>query len=95
MIRLKVPKIRSIIEYSNFLVLFILYVLAMEGLVDSRMNKRELAFLVYALGQLCQLRDRGMADILAFSLDKLAAVRERGVKGEYSAETYMIWGPRN
>jgi hypothetical protein len=49
---LKVPKIRSIIEYSNFVVLFFLYVVAMEGLVDTHMNKRELAFVVYALGEL-------------------------------------------
>jgi hypothetical protein len=51
MCRLKVPKIRSIIEYSNFVILFFLYVLAMEGLVDSHLNKRELAFLIYALGK--------------------------------------------
>jgi hypothetical protein len=64
---LKVPKIRSIIEYINFLILFCLYVMAMEGLEDQRLNWRELAFIIYAS---------------AFSLDKLAAVRERGVKGE-------------
>lgn len=75
---LKVPKIRSIIEYVNFLVLFCLYVLAMEGLEDHRMNWRELAFIIYASG-MCMTVTRL---IPAFSLDKLAAVRERGVKGE-------------
>lgn len=84
------PKIRSIIEYSNFVVLFFLYVLAMEGLVDSRMNKREMAFVVYALGKLSTERiaaavAQDTAYKAAFSLDKLAAVRERGVKGELDA----------
>lgn len=50
--RLKVPKIRSVLEYTNFLILFILYVVAMEGLEDDRLNKREMAFVIYALGKL-------------------------------------------
>ncbi|WWC90990.1 uncharacterized protein L201_005929 [Kwoniella dendrophila CBS 6074] len=63
--RLKVPRVRSMLEYINFLVLFTLYVIAIEGLDETRLNKRELCFIVYAL---------------AFSLDKLAAIREHGLK---------------
>ncbi|KIR28612.1 hypothetical protein I309_02538 [Cryptococcus deuterogattii LA55] len=63
--RLKVPRYRSMVEYVNFLVLFILYVIAIEGLVESHINGREWAFIIYAM---------------AFSLDKLAAIREHGLK---------------
>jgi len=52
MTRLKVPSIRSYIEYVNFLILFILYVVAMEGLDQSHLNIRELVFIIYALGKL-------------------------------------------
>jgi hypothetical protein len=48
--RLKVPSIRSYIEYINFLILFILYVVAMEGLDQEHLNIRELVFIIYALG---------------------------------------------
>lgn len=65
--RLKVPRYRSMLEYVNFLVLFILYVIAIEGLVESHINGREWAFIIYAM---------------AFSLDKLAAIREHGLKGD-------------
>lgn len=50
--RLKVPKVRSFLEYANFLVLFILYVIAVEGLEEERLNGKELAFIIYALGKL-------------------------------------------
>ncbi|GHJ86400.1 hypothetical protein NliqN6_2802 [Naganishia liquefaciens] len=63
--RLKVPRIRSILEYFNFAVLFVLYVLAIEGLNTDRFNWREMLFIVYAMG---------------FSLDKLAAMREHGLR---------------
>ncbi|WVR08864.1 hypothetical protein IAU60_005923 [Kwoniella sp. DSM 27419] len=63
--RLKVPRVRAMLEYVNFLVLFTLYVIAIEGLDEKRLNGRELCFIVYAL---------------AFSLDKLAAIREHGLK---------------
>lgn len=46
------PRIRSSLEYLNFLILFILYVVAMEGLEDDHLNGRELAFIIYALGKL-------------------------------------------
>ncbi|WRT69282.1 uncharacterized protein IL334_006266 [Kwoniella shivajii] len=63
--RLKVPRVRSMMEYMNFLVLFTLYVIAIEGLQEDRLNGREVCFIIYAL---------------AFSLDKLAAIREHGLK---------------
>ncbi|ODN80904.1 hypothetical protein L202_03030 [Cryptococcus amylolentus CBS 6039] len=63
--RLKVPRYRSMLEYFNFLVLFILYVVAIEGLEEDKIIGREWAFIVYAM---------------AFSLDKLAAIREHGLK---------------
>ncbi|EIW66012.1 hypothetical protein TREMEDRAFT_74835 [Tremella mesenterica DSM 1558] len=63
--RLKVPRIRSILEYVNFLILFITYVIALEGLAEDHLNWREVIFIVYAL---------------SFSLDKLAAVREHGLR---------------
>ncbi|ORX39230.1 hypothetical protein BD324DRAFT_618919 [Kockovaella imperatae] len=62
--RLKVPKVRSFLEYTNFLILFILYVVAVEGLEEDRMNKKEAIFIIYAL---------------AYSLDKLATIREHGL----------------
>nr|ODO03889.1 hypothetical protein L204_00230 [Cryptococcus depauperatus CBS 7855] len=65
--RLKVPFYRSMLEYFNFLMLFILYVVAIEGLSMDKINGREWAFIVYAL---------------AFSLDKLATIREHGLKGK-------------
>jgi hypothetical protein len=48
-----VPKVRSFLEYTNFLILFVLYVVAMEGLEEDQLNGRELAFIIYALGRLC------------------------------------------
>ncbi|WVQ81319.1 hypothetical protein IAT38_003442 [Cryptococcus sp. DSM 104549] len=63
--RLKVPRYRSMLEYINFLLLFILYVVAIEGLEANHLNGREMTFIIYAL---------------AFSLDKLAAIREHGLK---------------
>ena len=41
---------RSFIEYTNFLILFILYVIAVEGLDGGQLNGKELAFIIYALG---------------------------------------------
>ncbi|WOO84870.1 Calcium channel YVC1 [Vanrija pseudolonga] len=63
--RLKVPKIRAFLEYVNFAILFILYVVAIERLDPQHVNGYELVFIVYAL---------------AFSLDKAAAIREHGLK---------------
>lgn len=47
---LKVPKVRAILEYTNFIILFILYVQALEGLNKKKVNARESLFIVYALG---------------------------------------------
>jgi hypothetical protein len=44
-----VPKYRSFLEYFNFLILFVLYVTAMEGIEGDRLNAKELAFIIYAL----------------------------------------------
>jgi hypothetical protein len=69
-------------EYMNFLVLFILYVVAMEGLDQEHLNWRELIFIIYALGEMIAEIDLKRQLISAFSLDKLAAIREHGLKGE-------------
>ncbi|KAJ9103807.1 hypothetical protein QFC21_002269 [Naganishia friedmannii] len=73
---LKVPRIRSILEYFNFAVLFVLYVLAIEGLNTDAVNWRECLFIVYAMG---------------FSLDKLAAMREHGLRGTRSVFAANLW----
>lgn len=69
--RLKVPKIRAFLEYVNFVILFILYVVAIERLDPQHVNGYELVFIVYAL---------------AFSLDKAAAIREHGLKGMWDVK---------
>ncbi|KAI0272571.1 hypothetical protein BC834DRAFT_353387 [Gloeopeniophorella convolvens] len=63
--RLKVPAIRSVLEYLNFLALFTLFVIAIELNELDRINGWEIAFMVYSLG---------------FSLEKIAAMQEHGVK---------------
>lgn len=52
MVSLKVPKIRSFLEYANFVILFMLYVIAVEGIEEDHLNKKELLFIIYALGRL-------------------------------------------
>ncbi|TFY58233.1 hypothetical protein EVG20_g8233 [Dentipellis fragilis] len=63
--RLKVPAIRSVLEYTNFLILFILFVVAIEYNDRDRLNVWEIVFMIYALG---------------FSLEKAAAMQEHGIK---------------
>ncbi|KAH9000411.1 hypothetical protein EDB92DRAFT_1831125 [Lactarius akahatsu] len=63
--RLKVPAIRSVLEYFNFLILFILFVIAVELNEVDRLNAWEVAFMIYALG---------------FSLEKAAAMQEHGIR---------------
>jgi len=46
-----VPKVRAILEYTNFIILFVLYVQALEGLNKKKVNARESLFIVYALGK--------------------------------------------
>ncbi|KAF4569698.1 hypothetical protein EYR40_008678 [Pleurotus pulmonarius] len=63
--RLKVPAIRSVLEYMNFLGLFILFVIAIEFNERDTINVSEFIFMVYALG---------------FTLEKVAAMQEHGIK---------------
>ncbi|OJA14994.1 hypothetical protein AZE42_04319 [Rhizopogon vesiculosus] len=63
--RLKVPAIRSVLDYFNFLVLFILFVVAIELNERSRINFAESLFMIYGLG---------------FTLEKVAAMQEHGIK---------------
>ncbi|KAF8634558.1 hypothetical protein AX17_004148 [Amanita inopinata Kibby_2008] len=63
--RLKVPSIRSVLEYTNFLILFILFVIALEFSERDRLNAAEIIFMIYALG---------------FTLEKVAAMQEHGIK---------------
>ncbi|PFH51765.1 hypothetical protein AMATHDRAFT_2680 [Amanita thiersii Skay4041] len=63
--RLKVPSIRSVLEYSNFLLLFLFFVIALEYSERDRLNPPEVIFMVYALG---------------FTLEKVAAMQEHGIK---------------
>ncbi|KAI0351934.1 hypothetical protein OH77DRAFT_843965 [Trametes cingulata] len=63
--RLKVPAIRSVLEYMNFLILFVLFIFALEYSELNRINVAEVVFMVYALG---------------FTLEKVAAMQEHGIK---------------
>ncbi|KAH8093280.1 hypothetical protein BXZ70DRAFT_949750 [Cristinia sonorae] len=63
--RLKVPAIRSVLEYVNFLFLFILFVLALEFSERAQINLIEGIFMIYALG---------------FTLEKVAAMQEHGIR---------------
>ncbi|KAJ7281492.1 receptor-activated Ca2+-permeable cation channel [Mycena rebaudengoi] len=63
--RLKVPSIRSVLEYSNFLCLFVLFIVAIEMNELGRINFSEMFFMIYALG---------------FTLEKVAAMQEHGIK---------------
>ncbi|KXN87398.1 hypothetical protein AN958_08829 [Leucoagaricus sp. SymC.cos] len=63
--RLKVPAIRSVLEYLNFLVLFILFAIAIEFSELSRLTIPEILFMIYGLG---------------FSLEKIAAMQEHGIR---------------
>jgi len=63
--RLKVPAIRSVLEYINFIVLFVLFIVAVELNERDCLNMWEVAFMIYSLG---------------FSLDKVAAMQEHGIR---------------
>ncbi len=82
---LKVPAIRSVLEYlkyvvrpfafllvydvgnNSFLILFLLFVIAVELNEMDRINAWEVMFMVYSLG---------------FSLEKVAAMQEHGIRGD-------------
>ncbi|KAI1793525.1 hypothetical protein LXA43DRAFT_971864 [Ganoderma leucocontextum] len=72
--RLKVPAIRSVLEYINFLILFVLFVCAIEFSALDTINLAEVIFMVYALG---------------FTLEKVAAMQEHGIK-VYFKGTWVI-----
>ncbi|KAH7105755.1 hypothetical protein BKA62DRAFT_826183 [Auriculariales sp. MPI-PUGE-AT-0066] len=62
--RLKVPAVRSVLEYWNFLLLFVLFVMALENSRVETLTTAEMVFLVYAFG---------------FSLEKVATMQEHGL----------------
>ncbi|KAL1747848.1 hypothetical protein HDZ31DRAFT_30933 [Schizophyllum fasciatum] len=64
--RLKVPSVRAVLEFWNFVLLFILFVIAIEYSERDTINTAEIVFMVYALG---------------FSLEKFAAMQEHGIRG--------------
>lgn len=72
--RLKVPAIRSVLDYTNFLVLFILFAINIESNRIDSINIPETLFMIYGLG---------------FSLEKIAAMQEHGIgvffKGTWNA----------
>ncbi|KAG8873745.1 hypothetical protein FRB98_008807 [Tulasnella sp. 332] len=70
--RLKVPAIRSVLEYMEFIILFSLYVIALEMNEPHYINIPESMFMIYALG---------------FTLEKFAAMQEHGMK-VYSANLW-------
>ncbi|CAE6462062.1 unnamed protein product [Rhizoctonia solani] len=63
--RLKVPVIRGILEYINFVLLFVLFVVALELNEKSTINMPEGLFMIYGLG---------------FVVEKLAAMQEHGIR---------------
>lgn len=67
--RLKVPAIRAVLEYVNFIILFVLFVITIETNELDRLNVPETIFMIYALG---------------FSLEKVAAMQEHGIRGAHS-----------
>ncbi|KAI6041283.1 hypothetical protein EDC04DRAFT_3139831 [Pisolithus marmoratus] len=73
--RLKVPAIRSVLDYANFLILFILFVIAIETNEPHRINTPESIFMICALG---------------FTLEKLAAMQEHGIKGRQCLVFFIL-----
>ena len=87
---LKVPAIRSVLEYlkygtthlvvhttfsystptPSFLILFFLFIITIEISERDQLTTAEIIFIVYALG---------------FTLEKVAAMQEHGIKGFLSA----------
>jgi hypothetical protein len=63
--RLKVPAVRSVLEYVNFLLLFILFIIVIEYNEVDRINAPEWLFMIFALG---------------FTLEKAAAMQEHGIQ---------------
>ncbi|KAF8318776.1 hypothetical protein DL93DRAFT_345555 [Clavulina sp. PMI_390] len=63
--RLKVPAIRSVLEYMNFLILFLLFITVLETNEIAYMNAFEWLFMVYGIG---------------FTVDRLATMQEHGIR---------------
>lgn len=58
-----------LILISSFLILFILFIFALEFNELTRLNLAEALFMIYALG---------------FTLEKVAAMQEHGIKGLFT-----------
>jgi hypothetical protein len=61
----------SIDECHSFVILFILFVVAIEFAEKERLITAEILFMVYALG---------------FTLEKVAAMQEHGMQGQHHSE---------
>ena len=59
----------------SFLILFILFVVAIEFNQKDTLNAAEISFMIYALG---------------FTLEKVAAMQEHGIKGQASHAVYAF-----
>ena len=60
----------------SFLILFILFVNALEYNERDRLNISEIVFMIYALG---------------FSLEKLAAMQEHGIQGIFTTKFILVY----
>jgi hypothetical protein len=58
----------AIFTILSFVILFILFVIAIEVNERDTLNAAEIAFMIYALG---------------FTLEKIATMQEHGIKGMY------------
>ena len=58
-------------KWYSFLILFVLFVIALEYNERDRVNVSEITFMIYALG---------------FSLEKLAAMQEHGIQGTFTTK---------
>ena len=61
--------------YSSFLILFLLFVCAIEFSELDHINLAEIGFMIYALG---------------FTLEKVAAMQEHGIKGGRSCGMHDV-----
>ncbi|KAF5350239.1 hypothetical protein D9758_007832 [Tetrapyrgos nigripes] len=66
--RLKVPSIRSVLEYSNFLILFLLFILAIEWKDRDEINLVEALFMIYATGFALEKNGFDLAFVTTFAV---------------------------
>jgi len=71
----KIPPTRRVEESRSFLILFILFVIAIEFAEKDRLIIAEIFFMIYSLG---------------FTLEKVAAMQEHGIHGQYQFEFLLI-----